>query len=156
MPSCGKRRQCSSPAWITRSGLSWTLAAAVGALGDHTGPMDSHPAARNMGRILGAGQKKYWPIDVPWPAIEIRRRRGGAAARSELSGCDPQVFRLLGSVAISSSQNASKQSSQTGSFKGKSSIRGRSRRPLGHPPQMTQALGLRSGNGITFFIARLF
>src|SRR6476620_7934786 len=57
---------------------------------------------------------------------------GGWAGRSVRSGIDPQasdpqVFPVLGPVAISSSQNASKQSSQTGSFKGKSSIRGRSR-----------------------------
>jgi hypothetical protein len=63
-----------------------------------------------------------------------------------------QVSRLLGSVAISSSQNVSKQSSQTGSFKGKSLIRSGSRRPS----QTTQPFGLRAENGITFFIVRLF
>ena len=62
-------------------------------------------------------------------------------------------FRWLGSVAIRCSQNASKQSSQTPSFKGMSSIRRRSRRPLGHASQMAQASGLRLGNRMTLFMA---
>jgi hypothetical protein len=47
------------------------------------------------------------------------------------------------------SQNANKQSSQTASFKGISSIRSRSRRPTGHPSHKAQGCDLRTGNRMT-------
>ena len=69
------------------------------------------------------------------------------------SGPGETLDQSTGSVAIRCSQNAIKQSSQTASFRGMSSIRSRSRRPMGHPSHMAQACDLRPGNRMTLFMA---
>ena len=73
--------------------------------------------------------------------------RGNKPQRGGIKlGRGETLDRRAGSVAIRSSHSASKQSSQTASFKGMSSIRSRSSRPMGQPSHMAQACDLRPGN----------
>ena len=82
-------------------------------------------------------------VDGPGlPCNKLQRGGRGLRPRGTLGRC-------LGSVAIRYSQNTIKQSSQTASFRGMSSIRSRSRRPMGHPSHIAQACDFRPGNRMT-------